>query len=133
MKRGLLAMCKKQELSIVNKDICCDGKWTRIDKNGKKSILEYIITMKEDASGNTRMTIDEEKEYTPSHLNQEKELIYSDHCMMTLETNILIEKKKEEGRKYITEEGYKNYEKRLKEKQVSGMIREENFELAYKR
>ena len=31
----LLAMCKKQELSIINRDTCCDGKWTRIDKNGK--------------------------------------------------------------------------------------------------
>ena len=59
--RILLAMCKKQELSIVNKDVCCDGKWTRIDKNGQKSILEYMITTKEDALGNTIMTIDEDK------------------------------------------------------------------------
>ena len=43
-----------------------------------------------------------------------------------------MEKKKEEERKYITEEGYKNYEKRLKEKQVSGMIRGENFVQTYK-
>ena len=124
----LLAMCKKQEVVILNADKCCDGKWTRIQKE-KKSILDYIITTEEDESMN--MMIDEDKGNTPYYLNLEKDIVYSDHCMMTVNTKALIDDKKEERGKYITAEGYKKYEEILKSKQVSTIIDEENFAQTY--
>ena len=101
------------------------------EHNGKKSVLDYVITTKEDAPLNKKMEIDERKEKTPYWLNEEKEIIYSDHCMITLESEIILKNKKEETKKNIGEKGYKRYKEKLQENKISSIIKEENFSESY--
>ena len=101
--RVLLSLCKKLDLAIINGEECSEGTWTRIQKE-KKSVLDYIITEKKDMSQIKKLIIDEEKMKTPYRINEDNDMIYTDHCMMILTTSLIVETKRDE-RKCITKKG----------------------------
>ena len=129
--RVLLSMCKKLGLTIVNQEKCCKGTWTRI-VNEKKSVLDYFITTKNDIHTVDEMVIDEEKYNTPFRLNENNNIIYSDHCTMTMTMNLVDDSmEKEKERKYMSNEGYTNFRKTLEEKKIAEIVNETRFMESY--
>jgi hypothetical protein len=100
----LMKMVLEQDLTLLNMCTKCKGKWTRISGD-KKSIIDYAMTRQEDEKYVSKIVIDEEKEYTPSHKDGKK-IIYSDHCAIITEINWTeanIERCKSNSYKIITE------------------------------
>ena len=89
-------------LTIINGEEQCKGKWTWIKKN-KKSILDYVITRKEDLAEVENMYIDENKIVTPYRIDG-KSTVYSDHSMMTVKTNLWVENNKPATAMHMSEE-----------------------------
>ena len=124
--RKLIKMMEKEKLCLTNASEKCKGKWTR-EENGKKSILDYIIIEQEDEKYLKEMKIDESKKYAPFRLKKEDrqiKTIYSDHNSMILTTNVLLkemEKQNKPAIKYMTKEGYENYEKEINEAKISNI------------
>ena len=94
---GLLQkLVNKHNLLILNAKPNCQGKWTR-SQEGKKSVIDYAITKQEDEDILTSMEIDEAQEYTPYRkLNENCTLkkVYTDHCTIILQLNILVKESK---------------------------------------
>ena len=78
----LKTFCSEMGLIITNSMNICEGTWTRMSRD-KKSVLDYIIVNQEVAAEVEKVSIDEDKIITPYHVVG-KEVIYSDHCMMTI-------------------------------------------------
>ena len=125
----LLSLCEKLDLALLNNEEMCKGVWTRIDKNGKKSILDYFITDKKDLSKFKEVVIDEMKEITPFWINDKKEVIYTDHCTMMLKVN--QPDVKEETANYMDRKGYGRYTEKIQEKKISDIISKDNFVETY--
>ena len=89
----LLSLCSKMNMAVINGQECADGTWTRTQwKNGKeeKSVLDYILTKKEDVGQIKKLVIDENKIMTPHRINEEGRVTYTDHSMMILTTSSLV-------------------------------------------
>ena len=128
--RILTKMCKRHDLSIINGEDLCEGTWTRIQKN-KKSVLDYMITKEQDIGKVKKMRIDEDKIITPYRVNEEKETVYTDHCMMELTTQLMLKNPKELDKKYLSEKGYKKFAERIKEEKISEILNKNKFEKSY--
>ena len=129
--RVLMNMTKKMGLIVVNRKECCKETWTRM-VNGKKSVLDYFITNKEDIKYVKEMTIDEEKVTTPYRISDDNGVTYSDHCLMSITTEWMIEiKENKREETCIGQKGYTNYKRKLEEKQISNRIKAEHFQETY--
>ena len=60
---NLINLVERRDLYMVNGSEKCKGIWTREDPNGKKSILDYVITNENGIDSIENMIIDEEHEY----------------------------------------------------------------------
>ena len=103
--RVLLKMCNKMDLAIVNGKEFCKGTWTRIQKE-QKSVLDYMIMKNHDVHHIEKMVIDENKIKTPYRITSEKELIYTDHCMMITTMKFQMQGEKMKPKKYLSQKGY---------------------------
>ncbi len=126
----LIAMCEKLDLSILNTETFFEGTWTRISKE-KKSVIDYIIVNKEDTTAVTRAMVDELKEMTPYRMDENKQIVYSDHCTMMLETHVFKIKNEDQNRRSINKKGYENIQAKLQQEQISETIKEDNFVETY--
>ena len=81
----LLEMVNKQNMKIVNTSDKCQGRWTRTDGT-KRSILDYVLINNEDEEMVKQMIIDEEREFTPYHIEGGR-TIYTDHYSIKFEVN----------------------------------------------
>lgn len=127
----MMEMARKEELSIMNEEQVCQGKWTRIEA-GKKSVLDYVLTQTEYQQNITKMVIDEKKEWTPYRVKKENgtaRLIYTDHTAIWVEANLYIEhedqQKKEIKRIYGNREN-KSYMEELKTKEITKILEQKN-------
>ena len=89
---------------IVNTLDKAIGKWTKTDEE-TKSILDYIITKRDDEKDIKQFYIDKEKEIVSFRIvkdrsNVEVETIYSDHNVITMKMNYnkTYQKELEEGK-----------------------------------
>ena len=126
----LLELCKKMDLAVINSQEICKGAWTRIQKE-KKSILDYIITNKQDVPLISSMLIDEDKVGTPHWINEEKEVVYTDHCVMTMEMKIDMKGKNKTVSKYMSKDGYERFGTEIKEQQISEILDPDDFDRTY--
>ena len=69
---NLLSLIERREMYIVNGSEKCKGMWTREDPNGKKSIIDYIITNENGTDSIENMIIDEEHTYKISRYIKSK-------------------------------------------------------------
>ena len=60
--RLLLKLIQKKNLTILNSNKICQGLWTR-NENGKKSVIDYVITKTGDIQDIKSVLIDEDKEH----------------------------------------------------------------------
>ena len=70
------------DLSLLNFESKCRGKWTRVsyEKEKKEYILDFVIVEKSYSDFIKEVTIDEEKVYCPFRITgKSKKLVYSDH------------------------------------------------------
>ena len=128
--RVLMNMCKKCDLTILNGEDICQGTWTRIQKD-KKSVLDYMLIKKKDLSLVSNMVIDENKILTPYRINEEKEVVFTDHCMMMLKMNLKLKTKTMTHSKFMSKDGYRKFSKRMEEKSISDVLNVEEFDRTY--
>ena len=95
----LLNMVNKQNLKILNAGKKCKGLWTRTDGT-KKSVLDYILMNKEDEGLVKQMIIDEEREFTPYHVEGGR-TVYTDHYSMKLDVNWNMRHKPGENKRTV--------------------------------
>ena len=127
----LAAMCEKLDMSILNTESLCNGTWTRIS-NGKKSVLDYMIVNKEDVPIIKNVTVDELKEMTPYRLNENKQIVYSDHCTMMLEMDAVdLKTDGENSRKCLNKKGYEKLQNKFETTKISETIEEDKFVESY--
>ena len=126
----LLKVCKKLDLTVINGEKCCKGLWTRIQKE-KRSVLDYIITKKQDLQLVQKMVIDENKIKTPYRITQEKEIVYTDHCMMVLSMALQIQVKDHEANSYLSAKGYEKLKDKIESQHVSNLIDTNDFDQSY--
>ena len=110
-------------LKVLNIDPETDGKWTRIQKKGNeycKSEIDFIITDGSTQKKTSKITIDEDKMYTPYRNKKEGKkstLVFTDHCTMTTSIKIRkgADKNKQKPQKMkvwvIEEDGLKEFKK----------------------
>ena len=81
----LLEVVEKYSLKVLNFNLLCEGKWTRIITKQdivEKSTIDYVITNEKMSSMLTRMQIDEEKLFTPFRITKNRgktKQTFSDH------------------------------------------------------
>ena len=131
--RLLNSLIKRNNLAIGNAQNICKGLWTRIEGN-EKSVLDYVITFKDDVASLMNMEIDEEKTITPYHIDTvTNERKYTDHCMITGQMDLLTTDKPEPKYvKIITEKGWTKFRKEMEEKKVSNLVDERCIKTTYK-
>ena len=129
----LLSLCSKMNLSVINGQECAEGTWTRTqwkDGTEEKSVLDYILTKKEDIAQIKKLTIDENKIKTPYRRNEDSSVTYTDHSMMILTTSLIIEKEEEE-RKCISEKGYQRLQEMMEKQEISKILDVKDFQRTY--
>ena len=124
----LKTFCSEMGLIITNSMNICEGTWTRMSRD-KKSVLDYIIVNQEVTAEVEKVSIDEDKIITPYHVVG-KEVIYSDHCMMTIVHKDNY-KNNQKPKKYISERGYQKLQQITKERKLSCIIQENSFDESY--
>ena len=70
---------------VINSHNKYKGLWTRIEGN-KKSVIDYVLTSKENEKNVNEMIIDDNKTITPFHIVNNITL-YSDHCSIIVKMN----------------------------------------------
>ena len=104
--RILLKMIEKYNLSLLNSESCCTGTWTRIEGD-EKSILDYMIVQKDELESCKEMSVDENKDYTPYHMEMTERgqrIVYTDHCMMKCDVDWYVKLEKTATRKVLIQE-----------------------------
>ena len=91
----LKELIKNQNLRLLNTSKKCNGLWTRVEGE-KKSVLDYMIVEAENEELVKGMWIDNEREYTPKHLVEGRN-VYTDHNTMILEMNWNMRYKEKEN------------------------------------
>ncbi len=120
----LLNLVREGKLVMVNATEMCKGLWTRVEKN-QRSVLDYVLVTKENLEIIKEMIIDEEKEFAPLRIKEQKgELtkVYSDHNVIILRLNLIEpEKQKAERlkRMVITAKGYAQIRNDFKREDIS--------------
>ena len=112
----LRELVKRRNLTIMNKEEICKGKYTREDPNGTKSIIDYVICNQEATGNIKKMIIDEDHLYKFTRYKKRRgECIEvpSDHNTILLEMEKSIEGKsvKQVRWSYNNPEIIKNYNK----------------------
>ena len=90
--RSLREMVQRRNLEIINGTDRCDGKWTRIDPSGDKSIIDYIIANDQMSEKVINMKIDEDGQHTLTRyrkLNGDTKEIPTDHYTILTKVNIM--------------------------------------------
>ena len=77
------------------------------------------------------MLIDEDKVGTPHWINEEKEVVYTDHCVMTMEMKIDMKGKNKTVSKYMSKDGYERFGTEIKEQQISEILDPDDFDRTY--
>ena len=111
--RILLRIINKYNLCVLNGDKICTGKWTRIEGQ-EKSVLDYVITRKEDKELFSAMLIDEEKLITPYTVEQTTDgtrIVYTDHCMIKVSAIMNLPLSKPIRKKQLDRKRWKNFRK----------------------
>ena len=122
----LKKMLEKYNLCLVNSESICKGTWTRIEGE-EKSILDYVITRKEDCGLFHDMLIDEEKNITPYTIEQDidgkSRVVYSDHCMIRCKTQLKVtEDPTKLTKKVFDRKRYEEFANDLANQKVSSII-----------
>ena len=122
-------MCKKKGMTLVNAEDCCEGLWTR-KRAGEVSVLDYFLV--NDKELVRKMEIDEDKHKTPYWINEENNLIYSDHCTMILSTSMSVKNKEKTCDKgQMTSKGYEKFCRLAEERNISSILNTEDFQSSY--
>ena len=129
--RLLRKMIQRNKLSIVNsqRDIC-KGLWTRIE-GIQKSIIDYVICFEEDLGMFKEVEIDEEKDITPYHTDDEGRK-YTDHCMISGTLDITVMENLEP--KYIMtmgKAGWKKFRCEIERRKISNIIDDRCIKTTY--
>ena len=134
--RILMKLLDKHNLCILNGEEFCSGKWTRIE-GSERSILDYVITRKEDRSIFSSMHIDEEKLITPYNVEQEPagaRIVYTDHCMMKVKAAMIVHLiKPQKRRKQLDKKRCHEFANELTEERVSELIDKKDIVSSYAR
>ena len=129
--KNFLKMIRNNKLTILNESEKCSGLWTRSEGNSR-SVLDYVITQKEDKQSLLEMTIDEAKEFAPTR--DDDDGITSDHNTIVAKFNWLVdeERTKIKSKKIITKKGFSKIQKEMQEKTPSKIWNKEGpFEKLY--
>ena len=93
----LLDVINEHELEVLNYNLSCTGKWTRVQNvcgEEIKSVLDYCITNTQLANSMESMLIDEEKVFCPFRIIKPKKgeihQQYSDHNALLVKFNITV-------------------------------------------
>ena len=103
----------KHNLYLLNSSEKCKGLWTRIDKNNKKSILDYVIASQTMCSYVKSVQIDDTKQFALQRISKKKNVqtasvTKSDHCSIFINLNLVFQQphyKTREDTWKLTEEG----------------------------
>ena len=107
----------------------CKGLLTRVQRQGR-SILDYVLTNFKLLSTATEMIVDENKQYSVFKLEKSRKA-YSDHNAILLKLNLITEIEKQKKNKIITKCECKKYRSKLKQKQISGILKKDTIQVSY--
>ena len=120
----LLKMCEQHDLKILNGEKCCSGLWTRV-QDGEQSVLDYVLTRKEDVGLVSSMHVDQDRDVTPYSLeyctSQGFKRTYSDHFTITCSINWRVEGSKKHVKK-LNKNKAAAFAKELQKESVSSLI-----------
>ena len=86
---------ERRDLTLINNTSICNGKWTREDPSGSKSILDLVITNRTMTEQVQKMVIDEDHKYKMSRKKKKGKTvteIKSDHNTILVEINLEVVK-----------------------------------------
>ena len=122
--RLLREFVKRQNLTIINKQDKCTGKWTREDPKGTRTIIDYAICNWEMYENINKMIIDDEHKYKITRYQKKKGKAIetpSDHNTIIIEVNenIISQRIKEKRWNYKNEEGLTRYKNATEKMEIS--------------
>ena len=103
---------------------------TYIVQGQERSKLDYIQTNSKLLSAVTEMIADENKQYIACKLEKSRKK-YLDHNEILSKLNLVTAIEKQKKNRIITKCGYKKYRKKLTQKQISGILKQETIQVSY--
>ena len=129
----LIKICEQHNIKILNGEKCCNGLWTRV-QDDEQSVLDYILTRKEDVGLVSSMLIDHDRNVTPYSLeysaNQGFKRTYSDHFTITCSINWKVEGRNKHVKK-LNKKKAAAFERELGKENVSLLIDERPIRDSY--
>ena len=107
----------------------CKGLWTR-EQGKEKSVIDYVITNKENLQKIRKMIIDENKEYATYRTERQQDQVrktYSDHNVILLEIDYITKLESSKQINFITNKGYKEYNNILRQENVSKIMQNQSL------
>ena len=106
--------------------------WRVMDKRRgwEKSIIDFVIAKAEDIKDIKLMLIDNKGQFPVYRLIKEKKKtrkVFSDHYSIIVKSNILQETDNVQYRHNISPKGYREFEKKLRERKVSQLLIGQNY------
>ena len=133
-RRQIVKLVDKQDMVVLNEESeICKGLWTR-EQGKEKSVIDYVITNKENLQKIRKMIIDENKEYATYRTERQQDQVrktYSDHNVILLEIDYITKLESSKQINFITNKGYREYKNILRQENVSKIIQNQNLQESY--
>ena len=135
-KRGrqIIKLVDKQDMVILNEESeVCKGLWTK-EQGKEKSVIDCVITNKDNLQKIRKMIIDENKEFATNRTKCQQDQVrktYSDHNVVLLGIDYVTKLESSKQINVITKKDYKEYKNILRQENVTKIIQNQNLQESY--
>ena len=134
MGRQIIKLVEKQDMVILNEESeICKRLWTR-EQGKEKSVIDYVITNKDNLQRIRKMIIDENKELATYRTECQQDQViktYSDHNVILLEMDYITKLESSKQINIITRKGYQEYKNILQQENVTKIMQNQNLQESY--
>ena len=133
MGRQIIKLVEKQDMVILNEESEMYKRlWTR-EQGKEKSVIDYLITNKDNLQRIRKMIIDENKEFATYRTECQQDQViktYSDHNVILLEIDYITKLESSKQINVITRKGYQEYNV-LQQENVTKIMQNQNLQESY--
>ena len=132
--RQIIELVDKQDMVMLNEESeICKGLWTR-EQGKDKSVIDYVITNKENLKKIRKMIIDENKEFATYRTECQQDQVrkaQSDYNVILLEIDYITKLESNKQINFVRKKDCKEYKDILRQENVTKIIKNQNLQESY--
>ena len=132
--RQIIELVDKQDMVMLNEESkICKGLWTR-EQGKEKSVIDYVITNKENLQKIRKIIIDENKEFATYRTECQQDQVrktYSDYNVILLEIDYITKLESNKQINFVRKKDCKEYKDILQQENVTKIIKNQNLQESY--